>query len=121
MKKILIIIIFLAVSNFANAQFFVSSYEFTKADSIKCKILSKDWRGNIYMEFKNPDTTVVKIKVFDSNGYVKRIKAYRLVGAKRLIVAEGDTLYWQSNWSYELVSYLYMNKHPIKDDDIDFN
>ena len=110
--------IFLLVACAVHAQF-GGSYEFTKEDSVKCKTLSKDWRGNIYMEFKKPDTSIVQIKVFDSNGYVKRIKAYRLVSARKMTAAEGDAIYINPFWSDEGVIYLYMNKQPIKETDID--
>ena len=111
-RQAIITAIFLLVTSAVNAQF-------TKQDSLKCKTLSKDWRGNLYMEFKKPDTSIVQIKVFDSNGYVKRIKAYRLVSARKMTVAEGDALYINPFWSDEGVRYLYMNKQPIKETDID--
>jgi len=110
--------IFLLVACAVHAQF-GGSYEFTKEDSLKCKTLSKDWRGNIYMEFKKPDTSIVQLKVFNSNGYVKRIKAYRLVSARKMTVAEGDAVYMQPFWTDEGVKYLYMNKRAIKESDID--
>ena len=110
--------IFLLVGCAVYAQF-RGSYEFTKEDSIKCKALSKDWRGNIYMEFKKPDTSIVQIKVFDSNGYLKRIKAYRLVSGIKITAAEGGAVYFKPILSYEGVRYLYMNKQPIKETDID--
>lgn len=71
------------------------------------------------MEFKKPDTSIVQLKVFDSNGYVKRIKAYRLVSARKMTVAEGAAVYMQPFWTDEGVKYLYMNKRAIKESDID--
>jgi hypothetical protein len=118
LRQATITAIFLLVACAVNAQF-GGSYEFTKEDSIKCKTLSKDWQGNIYMEFKKPDTSIVQIKVFDSSGYVKRIKAFRLVSARKMTVAKGDAIYVNPFWSDEGVRYLYMNKQPIKEADID--
>lgn len=120
MKKYLLTFSFLLISFFSIAQSSeYSSPSFTKKDSLKCDILQRDWRGNLYKHFKIPDTSIIQIKIFNEQGYMQRIKAYKLVWSERFIVADGDNYYINVKWEDDKVEYLTLNKKKIKDSNID--
>lgn len=91
------------------------------ADSYSCDsscILTQDGKGNYYLEYKKPDTCIISLKIFDEDGYLKRIKVYKVVYSKKLVMVSNE-YYLTQQWEDSKIEYFYMNKVKIKEEDID--